>query len=104
MCRKPTRSEIALGKRLREHSVPFEFQVIISPYIVDFLLPDRMLVIEVDGTSHKHREEYDRRRTAYLQGQGLHVIRVPNSQASNVRMETIEQYPTFAGARRRTGT
>jgi very-short-patch-repair endonuclease len=63
------------GKRLcglrfrRQHPIP--------PYIVDFYCNEHHLVIEVDGPQHGEAEHiaYDTRRTAYLEAQGLQVLR-----------------------------
>ena len=51
----------------------------IGRYIVDFAcrLP-RMLVIEVDGDTHALQENYDARRTAFLESKGYRVLRFTN--------------------------
>lgn len=50
-------------------------------YIVDFYLPRPLkLVIEVDGSSHDNRQEYDKRKDAYLVRRGFTVLRVTNEQ------------------------
>ncbi len=53
----------------RQHPVP--------PYILDFYCPELKLAIEVDGGQHAQPEQRrkDRRRTAYLNEQGITVIR-----------------------------
>ena len=51
----------------------FRRQIEIDGYIVDFLCPERRLIIEVDGGQHK--SERDARRTAYLESQGFRLIR-----------------------------
>jgi very-short-patch-repair endonuclease len=66
-------------------------------YIVDFLIPERRLVIELDGSSHKGKEDYDNRRTKYLENLGLNIIRFPNhivfSKDIGLIKETILSYP-----------
>ena len=52
-------------------------QVPIGPFVVDFLCPECALVIEVDGATHDD-QAYDARRTAYLESQGLRVLRLWN--------------------------
>jgi very-short-patch-repair endonuclease len=37
------------------------------------------LVVELDGESHQHREQYDHNRSAYLEDQGNRVLRVVNT-------------------------
>ncbi|MGV9007050.1 MAG: endonuclease domain-containing protein [Brevundimonas sp.] len=56
----------------------FRRQHPIGPYILDFYCPAARLAIEVDGQGHDHSEQmaHDRRRTVWLHGQGLRVIRL----------------------------
>jgi len=55
----------------------FRKQVEIDGYVVDFLCPERRLIIEVDGG--QHTPERDARRTAYLEGQGFRLVRFWNN-------------------------
>ena len=52
----------------------------IGNYIVDFYIPKKQLVIEIDGIQHLAREnrEKDRTRDSFLEGQGLRVMRFSN--------------------------
>jgi very-short-patch-repair endonuclease len=63
----------------RRHSLPRpECQVIIGPYTVDFLWPEKNLIVEVDGwEDHGTRSafESDRERDAYLTALGYRVVR-----------------------------
>jgi predicted RNA-binding protein YlxR (DUF448 family) len=45
---------------------------------VDFLCADASLVVELDGGQHSDRLDYDERRTAWLEAQGLKVLRFWN--------------------------
>ncbi len=80
-----TDTERLLWSRLRRKQilgVQFYRQKPIGNYIVDFYAPKMKLVVEVDGAQHleeKHLEE-DKRRDAYLTGQGLCVLRFNNLQ------------------------
>ena len=58
----------------------FRRQYVIGHYIVDFYCHEAKLVVELDGSQHDTPEEmeYDRKRTAYLEQQGLKVIRFSN--------------------------
>ncbi len=58
--------------------VKFSRQMVIGPYIVDFVARSRMMVIELDGGTHASNEEYDARRTALLEQRGYDVIRFAN--------------------------
>ena len=56
-------------------------QKVIGKYIVDFLIPSAMLVIEVDGAQHYSEKglENDRQRDAFLRSEGYSVLRYSNS-------------------------
>ena len=64
-------------------SLPFTVhrQKIIGHYIVDFYVPSAKLVIELDGSQHYEPagQMYDARRSAYLEQQGIQVLRFSNS-------------------------
>lgn len=61
-------------KSRRQHPLP--------PYIVDFYCHKKRLVVELDGGQHNEvaRTAYDLERTAWLQAQGLRVIRFWNHE------------------------
>ncbi|QDH72990.1 endonuclease domain-containing protein [Brevundimonas sp. M20] len=56
----------------------FRRQHPIGPYLLDFYCAEAKLAGEVDGQSHSHpdRINHDRRRTAWLERQGLAVLRI----------------------------
>jgi len=58
--------------------IKFRRQHPIVHFIVDFYCGSSWLVIEVDGGGHLDQKEYDAERTAWLEGQGYHVIRFTN--------------------------
>ena len=77
--------EARLWARLRNkqlNGVKFTHQVVIGPYIADFVARSRKLVIELDGDSHGNQAEYDARRTAFLEELGYRVIRFSNSDVA----------------------
>ena len=55
----------------------------IGPYVVDFYCAELNLVIEIDGDSHAEQQDYDAKRTAFLEGQGLRVLRYTNRDILN---------------------
>ena len=65
---------------LKSYPVPFHRQYSFGEYIVDFYCHKAKLVLELDGSQHCESEqiEYDRRRTAFLEQQGLFVLRISN--------------------------
>jgi len=78
-----TDAEQALWARLRRKQImdiQFYRQKPIGQYIVDFYAPKVHLVVEVDGGGHfeEAAKQYDKRRTIFLQTQGLTVLRFNN--------------------------
>jgi len=58
------------------HNIDFDRQRIIGNYIVDFYAKKLGLVIEIDGSSHDNKVEYDKERELYLVALGLKVYRI----------------------------
>lgn len=69
------------GKQLR--GLDFDRQKIVGNYIVDFYCAERQVVLEVDGSSHDHKVEYDAARDAFLVGLGLTVIHIADADVKN---------------------
>ncbi|MBE6768887.1 MAG: endonuclease domain-containing protein [Ruminococcaceae bacterium] len=69
---------------LRVHPVRFSRQKVLGKYIADFYSAAAKLVIELDGSQHYegHNIEKDTERTAFLEGYGLRVIRIPNNEVN----------------------
>ena len=66
---------------LRGYPVQWNRQKVIGDYIVDFYCKRAKLIVELDGSQHyeKGGQEYDERRTRYLNAQGLTVLRFSNT-------------------------
>ena len=60
----------------RFHKIDFDRQRVIGNYIVDFYVKKLGLVIEIDGSSHDNKVEYDKIREDYLISLGLKVYRI----------------------------
>jgi very-short-patch-repair endonuclease len=78
----PTDAERRLWSMLRDSRMPvfkFRRQLVIEPYIVDFVCLERRLIIEADGGQHSE-SEYDVRRDAFLRVEGFSVLRFWNNE------------------------
>jgi very-short-patch-repair endonuclease len=76
--REATEPERVLWSHLRARRLEgskFRRQVPVGPFIVDFFNKQARLAVEVDGNQHAEQLEYDDRRTAWLNDQGVHVLR-----------------------------
>ncbi|AJC49396.1 DNA methylase [Allofrancisella guangzhouensis] len=72
-------SEVLLWNKLKNKqllNLDFNRQRIIGNYIVDFYCPSLNIVIEVDGSSHNNKCEYDEQRQVYLESLGLGIERI----------------------------
>ena len=76
--RNQTLFEAKLWAMLRDNRVgpAFRRQHPVGPF--DFYCPDLKLAIEIDGAQHFDQQDYDARRTRYLNANGIHVIRFTN--------------------------
>ena len=77
---------------LRKKQTGYKFyrQKIINHFIVDFYCAKLKIVIEIDGTSHEGKEEYDKRRESVLESLELKVIRYNDLQVLN-NFHLVEQ-------------
>lgn len=89
--KESTPAERKLWSRLRNDQlgVTFRRQHAIGNYISDFCSPKVKLIIELDGSQHLEREEYDKERTRYLEFLGYHVIRFWNNDVMKNMDEVI---------------
>jgi very-short-patch-repair endonuclease len=72
-----TFSEILLWLKIKGKTFGYEFhrQVPIDEFIVDFYCHELRLAIEVDGSSHDNKYEYDLKRQRRLESLGVRFIR-----------------------------
>ncbi|MBN1396012.1 MAG: endonuclease domain-containing protein [Pirellulales bacterium] len=56
----------------------FRRQHPVGRYVVDFYCRDAKLVVEVDGMSHIDKMRQDAARTAFIESEGLRILRVTN--------------------------
>jgi very-short-patch-repair endonuclease len=81
-----TPAERKLWGLLLKHGVcdiHFRIQHAIGRYIVDFVAPQKKLIIELDGSQHLVEQEYDTERTAFLESKGYRVLRFWNNDIDN---------------------
>ncbi|MBQ3587816.1 MAG: endonuclease domain-containing protein [Oscillospiraceae bacterium] len=70
---------------LRTYPVRFSRQKVLGKYIADFYSAQAKLVIELDGSQHYEAiyAEKDAECTAFLEGYGLTIIRIPNNEVNS---------------------
>ena len=80
-----TKEETAMWNILRAKrffGYKFKRQVLIGEYIVDFLCPEKKLIIEIDGGQHNVDENIiqDNIRSQYIQNNGYTILRFWNNE------------------------
>jgi very-short-patch-repair endonuclease len=78
----------------------FDRQKVIGNYIVDFYCSNCNVVIEIDGSSHDDKLEYDKKRDEYLEGLGLTVIHIDVQEVFNNIdgvMDMLMNHPALSG-------
>lgn len=91
-------SEVIFWKEVRNDTfwnIDFDRQRVIGNYIVDFYIKTLGLIIEIDGSSHDNKQEYDAKRELFLMQLGLKVYRISDYRVKhdlgNV-MKELEAY------------
>jgi very-short-patch-repair endonuclease len=87
-------AELLLWRHLRArrlHGYKFRRQVVIEPYIVDFVCIEAKLVVEADGGQHAEQIDYDEKRSARLKSVGYRVMRFWNHQILMEPQMVLEQ-------------
>lgn len=78
--RDSTPAERKLWRILSRYRPAFTRQLVVGNYIVDLACREAKLAIELDGSQHLDQQQYDKKRTAYLESMGWRVIRLWNSE------------------------
>ena len=79
-------SEVIFWKQVRNkefYQIDFDRQRIIGNYIVDFYVKSLGIVIEIDGSSHNDKEEYDEKRQNFLESLNLKVYKISDFRVKN---------------------
>jgi len=95
--RQSSDAESVLWRHLRARRLlgyKFRRQVVMEPYIVDFVCLEVRLIIEADGGQHSNQVTYDTRRTAVLEGMGYRVMRFWNHEVLGELQSVLEQIRT----------
>ncbi len=88
-----TLAEQLLWQELRGKKFGYRFhrQYSIGGYILDFYCPKQRLIIEIDGSIHESRKNYDSVRDKYFQELNYKVLRFKNSEAEEDLLEVVNQ-------------
>ncbi|MCE1164841.1 MAG: DUF559 domain-containing protein, partial [Bacteroidetes bacterium] len=96
-------SEVLLWNKIKNKQFKgydFDRQKIVGNYIVDFYCTNNQVVIEIDGSSHNDKVEYDAKRDAYLESLGLKIIHIKDIDVKKDLigvMEMLLNHPALKG-------
>jgi very-short-patch-repair endonuclease len=88
-----------LESLLGPNGIAFEFQKIFGFYILDFVIPSRLLVIEIDGPEHqnnRNRKRMDTIRDRFCLSCGLKTLRIKTEEFNQLPF-LIQQFPEVQG-------
>ena len=99
-----TAAETALWRLLRGRSLrrwKFRRQVPCDRFILDFYCHELRMAVEVDGGGHlaEQQRERDRERSAWLEAEGIQVLRFPNDEVLTRPRHVLDQLEAVAIAR-----
>lgn len=95
-----TDCENLLWSRLRAHrlfGLKFRRQQPVGRYVVDFLCPERKLIVELDGGQHMDQAGHDAERDAWLIREGYVVLRYWNNEVMSNLEGVLEDVARCAG-------
>jgi very-short-patch-repair endonuclease len=71
-----TLSEVILWNEIKKKASGYEFhrQVPIDEYIIDFFCHELLLAIEIDGSTHDYKYDYDIYRQSRLEKYGIRKV------------------------------
>ncbi len=90
-----TRAEKLLWHRLRANQldgVRWRRQQIIDGFIVDFYCHAASLVVELDGSIHRSKQEYDAARDEALATRNLLILRIANTEVETNINGVLDPY------------
>ena len=93
----PTSSERLLLTNLTQKlpELEFQFQVVMVPFIVDFVSIKKKVIIEVDGKSHIGNFDSDRTRQINLENDGYAFIRFSHKDVMKSINKVTEEISRF---------
>ena len=86
---------------LNQYPMRFRRQITCGRFILDFYCAAARLCVEVDGSQHYEPagQQHDRERTAFLEAQGIRVIRFSNADVMQRFRGVCEQIDLVARER-----
>jgi very-short-patch-repair endonuclease len=71
-------------------NLDFDRQKIIGNYIVDFYCKNLGIIIEIDGSSHNNKQEYDKERDLYFKSLNLTIFHIQDIEVKKNMAGVLE--------------
>jgi very-short-patch-repair endonuclease len=84
-------------RRNQLNGLHFRRQQIIDGFVVDFYCHAAELVVEVDGSIHDERPDYDAERDKVMAARGLNVLRIRNEEVKHDLPGVLKKIATACG-------
>ncbi|MDD4179334.1 MAG: endonuclease domain-containing protein [Candidatus Margulisbacteria bacterium] len=94
MRKKPTKAEKIVWELLHNrkfNGYKFRRQHVIEGFILDFYCHELRLGIEVDGSIHFKRQEYDRLRQDIIESECISILRITNNELKERKRSIIDK-------------
>lgn len=95
MRENPTHTEKLMIDLLEKYEIKFLFQCEILGYIPDFYMKKGKIILEVDGSIHKSRVEYDQHRDKVFIDAGFRILRIKSDQLISSPEKVIGEIQAF---------
>lgn len=100
-------AEVLFWQQVRNRQfkgLDFDRQKIIGNYIVDFYNANYQLVVEIDGSSHNDKQDYDASRQKYLEDLGLKVVRYTDIEVKRNIVSVMQHLSDYIDAIQQAST
>ena len=81
-----TKAEKLVWETIRDRKLmglKFRRQHVVQGFVLDFYCQEARLGIEIDGSVHYKRKDYDRLRQDIIESKGINLVRIKNLQILN---------------------
>ena len=92
--REQTKAEKIVWELIRKRKfrgLKFRRQHVIEGFVLDFYCPEIKLGIEVDGSVHMKRRDYDKLRQEVIESEGIRIVRINNRELLDRKRSVLEK-------------
>ena len=98
--KRETKAEKVVWELIRDRkfmNLKFRRQHVIEGFVLDFYCHELKLGIEIDGSVHLKRKDYDQLRQEIIESEGINVIRVKNREIAQNKRVVLDRIREAVG-------